>query len=147
MTETVHAADELAWYDAGLRDGIDIGRLLEARERDQLWHEAADPIARGADPFAELESLRWGPGGREHFGERRAGDYVPRPAVQDETVWLFGPVVHRHICNAACRAIQAGRYIPAAAAVILASLPGDYGEVIAGLRQAAAASASRGDAA
>jgi hypothetical protein len=56
-------------YDLGFRDG-DEGR---ARRRQATW----PPIAAGAagPSHAELERRRWGPGGREHFGDLRPGDY------------------------------------------------------------------------
>ena len=55
------------------------GRADEARERDQLWRDAADPIARSGPTFAELERRRWGPGGRVRFGDAREGDYMGGP--------------------------------------------------------------------
>jgi hypothetical protein len=66
-----------AWqegYRQGYGDGYDAGRREEARERDQAWNAIAKPIARGGVTHAELERRRWGPGGREHFGDPRPGD-------------------------------------------------------------------------
>jgi hypothetical protein len=71
----------VAWrdgYQAGRADGCDDGRRAEARERDRAWNAVAAPIARGGPSFAELERRRWGPGGREHFGDPRPGDYPGR---------------------------------------------------------------------
>ena len=82
---------------------IEAAELAEAetRYRNQLVSEiAAAEYERGqADGYvraiadvkgvqhgivrdAELDALRWGPGGREHFGDPRPGDYpghVPAP--------------------------------------------------------------------
>jgi hypothetical protein len=68
-----------AWRD-GYACGLAAGRRQEAAERDALWAAAAGPIARGGAPAAELELRRWGPGGREHFGDPRPGDYLGREA-------------------------------------------------------------------
>jgi hypothetical protein len=53
----------------GYRDGYERGaRLLEAS-----WPAV---VSRLYGPtLAELEALRWGPGGRAHFGDPRPGDY------------------------------------------------------------------------
>jgi hypothetical protein len=72
---------------------------LEARYRDQVAREAADAAyERGrADGYveavadmkaaqhgivrdAELETRRWGPGGRAHFADPRPGDFPGRRA-------------------------------------------------------------------
>ena len=45
------------------------------------WHEIARAAIRGPSQ-ADLEAERWGPGGREHFGDPRPGDFpgrVPSP--------------------------------------------------------------------
>ena len=55
------------------------GQADEARHRDRLWREAAEPIAHGGPTFAELERRRWGPGGRVRFGDAREGDYMGGP--------------------------------------------------------------------
>jgi hypothetical protein len=69
----------LAWregrregYAAGYRAGYDRAH----RELEAAWHEIADPASRRGIPWAELEQRRWGPGGREHFGDPRPGDYL-----------------------------------------------------------------------
>ena len=44
-----------------------------------------DRIARTTAPrpaHAELEEKRWGPGGRAHFADPRAGDYTGRLALE-----------------------------------------------------------------
>jgi hypothetical protein len=55
--------------------GVAAGRQMEADERDAAWNQIAAPIARGGPAFAELERRRWGPGGREHFGDPQPGDF------------------------------------------------------------------------
>lgn len=68
------AAYRLGYYD-GFRDG---GEELWARRR------AAPPIVIAGPTFAELERRRWGPGGRERFGDPRPGDFPG-----------FGPIPRR----------------------------------------------------
>lgn len=65
-------------YAIGHALGVDEGRRLEAAERDRAWNAAARPIARGGTTHAELERRRWGPRGREHFGDPRPGDFTGR---------------------------------------------------------------------
>jgi hypothetical protein len=67
---------ERAAYVAGYADG----RADERVEADRAW--AAQPLQRVSDraELAELEQLRWGPGGREHFGAPRPGDYPGQEA-------------------------------------------------------------------
>jgi hypothetical protein len=66
--------------DAAWREGY------EAAERDmaRAWSGFAKPMTRHLQgpPHGDLEILRWGPGGREHFGDPRPGDYMggPMPA-------------------------------------------------------------------
>ena len=68
-------------------------RLQVARESFAEGYAAAeadmaarwDRIARTTAPgpsFAELEEKRWGPGGRAHFADPRAGDYPGRLALE-----------------------------------------------------------------
>jgi len=60
-------------YQAGHRDA-------EA-EMAARWNEIARTATHGPSQ-ADLEAERWGPGGREHFGDPRPGDYpgrVPSP--------------------------------------------------------------------
>lgn len=57
---------------AGWREGYEYGaRLLEAD-----WPAYVRRLVRPS--VAELERLRWGPGGREHFGDPRPTDRFPR---------------------------------------------------------------------
>jgi hypothetical protein len=69
----------LAWWREGFRlgylAGVDHGRRQAEAEQARSWYAIAHPVAVGGIPHAELERRRWGPGGREHFGEPRPGDY------------------------------------------------------------------------
>ena len=74
----------LAMWREGYRigfAGVDEGRRVDSAERDASWHAIAAPIARGGLLHAELERRHWGPGGREHFGDPRPGDYPGREAA------------------------------------------------------------------
>ena len=91
--ERVCLARERAAYLHGQAAGIEIGRRLEAAERHAGWVRIASPIARGGPAYAELERRRYGPGGREHFGDPRPGDFrgtgdIARPAPP-RRAWLF----------------------------------------------------------
>lgn len=63
-------------YAAGLAEGWRLGVEHGARIRQADWPEVVKPLT--APTVAELELLRWGPGGRGHFGDRRPGDYTPQ---------------------------------------------------------------------
>jgi hypothetical protein len=69
-------------YRRGLADGIDLGRRLEAAERDRAWNEIARPVAHGGPSRAELERKRWTvrgePRTRETFGLPHPDDYRAR---------------------------------------------------------------------
>lgn len=66
-------AAELDGYRRGYGDGYrDGGEELYARRR------AAPPIVITGPSYAELELRRWGPGGREHFGDPRPNDFRGR---------------------------------------------------------------------
>lgn len=80
-TQSVHArADEAAardWYALGFNAGVTVGRFQldheltgQDRRRMAYMHDLSDSPA-----YAELELRRWGPGGREHFGDPRPGDF------------------------------------------------------------------------
>lgn len=61
-------------YAAGFADGEAAERFRASRAwAGQLVQRVVDGI-----PLAELERRRWGPGGREHFGDPRPGDYPGR---------------------------------------------------------------------
>lgn len=75
----------VAWarsaYRDGCRDGLRAGRVDGYRAgyatASADWWLAAGPAPR-AGSHAELERRRWGPGGREHFGDPRPGDFQGR---------------------------------------------------------------------
>lgn len=86
--EAIEAA-ELA--DAEIRYRHQMAREMYARGHERGLNEGyvlavADvkAIQHGIVRDAELEALRWGPGGREHFGDPRPGDYPGRTARQPE---------------------------------------------------------------
>ncbi len=66
-----HRADIETAYRAGREDAH--------REMARWWSEMARPVSRLGTTHAELELRRWGPGGREHFGDQRPGDYMGGP--------------------------------------------------------------------
>jgi hypothetical protein len=72
-------AAERAAYERGRADGWRDGFEAAYREIEAAWHAVADPVARGGPSHAELERRRWGPGGREHFGDPRPDDYMGGP--------------------------------------------------------------------
>jgi hypothetical protein len=55
-----------------------------ARIREDDWRPVAARIASLGPTFSELELARWGPTGREHFGDPRPGDYPGREACHVE---------------------------------------------------------------
>jgi hypothetical protein len=67
-------------YRRGYRDGWGDGHEAAATELAAAWHEVAGPASRGGESCAEYERRRWGPGGRAHFGDPRAGDFPGRQA-------------------------------------------------------------------
>lgn len=111
-------------YDRGFADGI-------------MAYKAAQ---HGLHRSVQAEMATWG-GWRELFGDPRPGDYAggPLPLKHPGMVWLGGPPVHHHRCARACYAYSPGWYTSAAAADILASLPGDYAEDVGRLRGLAGA--------
>ena len=54
------------------------GYALACADLERDWHAIADPASRNATSHAELESRRYGPAGREHFGDPRPGDFQGR---------------------------------------------------------------------
>ena len=66
-----------AGYLAGCGHGYAIGYADAEADMARRWDEIARPVAGGL-PLAELEERRWGPEGREHFGDPRPGDYPGR---------------------------------------------------------------------
>ncbi len=59
-----------AWR-RGYRAGYERG----ARVMEATWPAIVAPVIASRPDHAELELRRWGPGGREHFGDPRPGDY------------------------------------------------------------------------
>ena len=65
-------------YRAGCEHGYAIGYAAAEADMAAAWRAVADPVARGGPEYAELEERRWGPEGREHFGDPRPGDFPGR---------------------------------------------------------------------
>lgn len=80
MSSSNLTPEQWAIYERGLEDGYAQGAAEEAGEQAEAWHEVADPASRSGPSHAELEERRWGPGGREHFGDPRPGDYRGKEA-------------------------------------------------------------------
>ncbi len=74
-------AAELAGYRRGYAEGEAAGYRRGREDEACMWFASLAPARAAArhaarNPgYAELEALRWGPGGREHFGDPRPGDY------------------------------------------------------------------------
>lgn len=87
MTKVHQPPDSALWraladgYRAGLEHGHAIGYADAEADMEAAWHAVADPVARGGPKHAELAERRWGPGGREHFGDPRPGDFPGRRAT------------------------------------------------------------------
>lgn len=62
-----------------IRAAHDAGRQSAEREMADRWDAIARPVTSGSKTQAELETARWGPGGREHFGDPRPGDHPGGP--------------------------------------------------------------------
>ena len=79
--EAIEAA-ELVEAETACR--LRLGREMYARGRQDAeadmaarWQQVARAAVHGPD-HADLELERWGPGGREHFGDPRPGDFPGR---------------------------------------------------------------------
>jgi hypothetical protein len=70
-------------YQRGYSAGQKAGYEHAARDMAAAWHAAAVPVSRGGPSYAELERRRWGPEGRERFGEPRPGQYPGRARKWD----------------------------------------------------------------
>jgi hypothetical protein len=74
------AADDARFrmaYKLGFEAGREVGRIQldrELTEQDRRRMEYMHDLSNSPD-YAELEMRRWGPGGREHFGDPRPGDF------------------------------------------------------------------------
>jgi hypothetical protein len=82
--EVIEAAElaeaETAYRLQLARDMYEAGRRDAEADMAQRWARAAAPVAHGGPDLAELEERRWGPGGRDHFGDPRPGDFPGREA-------------------------------------------------------------------
>jgi hypothetical protein len=67
-------------FDRGVNLGREQGFALADAELERSWRTLAAGIMN-APSFADLEFLRWGPGGREKFGQPRPGDYKGGPVA------------------------------------------------------------------
>jgi hypothetical protein len=67
------AAEQEA-YERGRARGVEEGRRDALAEEAAQRREAAGLMPAGLS-HAELERMRWGAAGREHFGDPRPGDY------------------------------------------------------------------------
>jgi hypothetical protein len=63
-------------YELGQADGWRRGYARAEADMARRWQEISALIAIGGVTHEELELRRWGPGGREHFGDPRPGDRV-----------------------------------------------------------------------
>jgi hypothetical protein len=68
-------------YRLGWEHGWRAGHQAADAEQAASWREVAGPIARGG-LAADLQQRRWGPGGREHFGDPRPGDFAGRDGAR-----------------------------------------------------------------
>ena len=80
--EFVCTARERAAFAWGRKLGQQEG--YEAAEADMAarWNRIARPVVRNDPEHAELELRRWGPAGREHFGDPRPGDFPGRKTAR-----------------------------------------------------------------
>ena len=83
--EAIEAAElveaETAYRLQLAREMYQAGRRDAEADMAARWNEIARTATRGPTQ-ADLEAERWGPGGREHYGDPRPGDYpgrVPAP--------------------------------------------------------------------
>lgn len=65
-------------FQAGRRRGHDEGRREYEAQETEAWRRILQPFSQDRPTFQEVEERRWGPGGREHFGDPRPGDFVGR---------------------------------------------------------------------
>lgn len=81
-------------YDRGHLAGYHQGYEQAVRDLERNWQVVAKKVKKGASgpTHAELETVRYGPGGREHFSDPRPGDFagtgdIARPAPP-RRAWL-----------------------------------------------------------
>ena len=75
----VSADQESDDYLSLIRAAHENGRAEAEREMGERWDRIAAPVTNGEPSNRELEERRWGAGGREHFGDPRAGDFPGGP--------------------------------------------------------------------
>lgn len=78
-TRRILAAESAAFLD-GCREGWRLGLERGARIRQAEWPAFVAALPR--PDFAEIELLRYGPGGRSRFGDPRPGDYTPSTRLE-----------------------------------------------------------------
>jgi len=70
-------------YDRGYAEAWEAGRRALLEELATAQRIACGParVALAEPTHAALETLRWGPGGREHFSGPRPGDFMPNGSL------------------------------------------------------------------
>jgi hypothetical protein len=85
--EAIEAAElveaETAYCRQVGREMFAAGYAAAEADMDARWNRIARAAVRGPS-HAELEEKRWGPGGREHFGDPRPGDFPGRATAEPE---------------------------------------------------------------
>jgi hypothetical protein len=79
------AAAETAYRLQFAREMYQAGYAQAEADMAARWQEIARPAIHGGPSHADFEVERWGPGGREHFGDPRPGDFPGREARRPET--------------------------------------------------------------
>jgi hypothetical protein len=76
-------AAERRGFDRGRAAGWRQGRESAHAEMAAAWRPVAERVRSlaGSPTWAELEARRWGPAGREHYGDPRPGDYCGGPVA------------------------------------------------------------------
>jgi hypothetical protein len=154
-----------AEYERGWVDGL----LAAVAELKRAQHQAVDDLDTWLNRWhlccrpCRLEGHRAGcrdceDRTRATFGEALSGERTPAEILAGARaswesfglgprpgwVHLGGPPVHWHRkCTAACRAYEPGWHRIEDAIAIIETLPGDYAQVLAGLRTQAAAAPGR----
>jgi hypothetical protein len=77
--EAEHAEAETRYRLQLAREMFRAGYSAAEADRDRAWNATAQAAIHGPS-CAELEELRWGPGGRAHFADPRPGDFPGRGA-------------------------------------------------------------------
>jgi hypothetical protein len=82
--EAIEAAElvetETAYRRQLGREMYQVGYAQAEADMARLWFRAAQAVL--GPTHAELEERRWGPGGRERFGDPRPGDFPGRVSAQ-----------------------------------------------------------------